>query len=62
MFINVATSIAIDLGLDRNLPGINLSLNDSIDTTGLLEGKYFSKAAKRAYMGCYYLSAAYVVT
>jgi hypothetical protein len=61
MFINVASSMAVELGLDKPIPTSNFSLHDNIDPTGLFEGENFSKAAKRAYMGCYYLSSAYVL-
>ncbi|TVY94479.1 hypothetical protein LAWI1_G001210 [Lachnellula willkommii] len=49
--------LAIDLGLDRELP--NLSNFNAIRTEGLIENDEFTKAAKRAYLGCYYLSSAY---
>ncbi|TVY30151.1 hypothetical protein LHYA1_G001118 [Lachnellula hyalina] len=57
MYINLAISLAADLGLDRESP--NLSNFNAIRTEGLIENDEFTKAAKRAYLGCYYLSSAY---
>lgn len=56
MYMNLAISLATDLGLDRELP--NLSNFNAIHTEGLIEGEVFTQAAKRAYLGCYYLSSA----
>lgn len=56
MYINLSISLAIDLGLDRELP--NLSNFNAIRTEGLMENDEFTRAAKRAYLGCYYLSSA----
>jgi hypothetical protein len=56
MYMNLAISLATDLGLDRELP--NLSNFNAIRTEGLIEDDMFTKAAKRAYLGCYYLSSA----
>lgn len=55
MYMNVAVSLAVDLGLDCEDPGINSFDNMKID--GLIEDNTFSKAARLAYLGCYYLSA-----
>jgi hypothetical protein len=61
MFANVAISIAVDLGLDKRHLDSNLTFNVDINTTGLLDGDGYSKAAQRAYLGCYYLSSSYVL-
>jgi hypothetical protein len=58
MYINLAISIAGDLGLDREVPNLNGFSNISIE--GLIDGTSFTDAAKRAYLGCYYLSCALV--
>jgi hypothetical protein len=49
MYMSLATSLAVDLGLDPN--GFN-----SYDDFGLVEHGNFTLAAKRAYLGCYFLS------
>lgn len=54
MYMNLAISLVADLGLDQEKP-ITPNFNE-IDIRGLSEGDDFSKAAKRAYLGCYYLS------
>lgn len=54
--MGLAISLVIDLGLDRETPNENI-LNMH-DNDGLIEDGAFSAAAKRAYLGCYYLSAA----
>lgn len=54
MYMNLCISLITDLGLDQDKP-ITANFNE-IDTRGLAEGEDFSKAAKRAYLGCYYLS------
>ncbi|RDW65554.1 hypothetical protein BP5796_10246 [Coleophoma crateriformis] len=54
MFLNLATSLVVDLGLDREYPNPNISISD-IRLDGLIDGYVFTKAAKRAYLGCYYL-------
>lgn len=54
MYMNLCISLITDLGLDQDKP-ITVNFNE-IDTKGLAEGDDFSKAAKRAYLGCYYLS------
>ncbi|KAF4635325.1 hypothetical protein G7Y89_g2780 [Cudoniella acicularis] len=55
VYMNLAISLITDLGLDQETPNFN-SFND-ISTERLFEGGSFSKAAKRAYLGCYYLSS-----
>jgi hypothetical protein len=54
--MNLAVSLTVDLGLDEEVPN-PLNFN-AINTQGLIEGVLFTKAAKRAYLGCYYLSSA----
>jgi len=56
MYLNLAISLATDLGLDREVP--NFSNFNAIRTEGLIENEVFTKASKRAYLGCYYLSSA----
>jgi hypothetical protein len=56
MYMNLAISLATDLGLDREMP--NLSNFNAIRMEGLIEDEVFTKASKRAYLGCYYLSSA----
>jgi hypothetical protein len=56
MYMNLAISLVGDLGVDREKPG--LMGFTAINTEGLIEGDDFSKAAKRAYLGTYYLSSA----
>jgi len=58
MYLNVAVSLAIDLGLHDELPN---SLNfNTIKKEGLITNGSFTQAAKRAYLGAYYVSATYV--
>ncbi|RDL30129.1 uncharacterized protein BP5553_10407 [Venustampulla echinocandica] len=56
MYMNIATSLVTDLGLDRELP--NLSGFSTISTEGLIDGCEFTQAARHAYLGAYYLSTA----
>ena len=58
MYVNLAISLTGDLGLDAELPNPNNFKN--ISTLGLTDGGTFTDAAKRAYLGCYYLSSASV--
>jgi hypothetical protein len=58
MYVNLAISLTSDLGLDLELPNPNGFSN--ISTVGLIDGPNFTDAAKRAYLGCYYLSTALV--
>jgi hypothetical protein len=56
MYVTLAIGLALDLGLDRE---VSHSSNFTItNTTGLFTDGDFSKAAKRAYLGSYYVSAA----
>jgi len=56
MYVNLAISLTGDLGLDAELPNPNNFSN--ISTVGLIDGGVFTDAARRAYLGCYYLSSA----
>jgi hypothetical protein len=58
MYLNLAISLTSDLGLDREAP--NLNGFSKISTEGLIDGASFTDAARRAYLGCYYLSCASV--
>ena len=58
MYINLAISLTSDLGLDLELPNLNRFGN--ISTEGLIDGAFFTDSAKRAYLGCYYLSSTLV--
>lgn len=58
IYMNLAISIAVDLGLDQDYPSMNVF--SAISTKGLIENALFTREAKRAYLGCYYLSSAYV--
>ncbi|KAL3424957.1 zn 2cys6 transcription factor [Phlyctema vagabunda] len=60
MYLNLATSLAVDLGLDRELPSHNFKMGD-IRTEGLVDGYIFTKAARRAYLGCYYLYSSFAM-
>lgn len=55
MYLGLAISLIVDLGLDKELPNENSF--QSYSNEGLVEGGVFTAAAKRAYLGCYYLSA-----
>lgn len=55
MYMSLAISLVEDLGLDRETPG-QMGFT-SISREGLTDGDGFSKASKRAYLGCYYLSS-----
>ncbi|KAG9234968.1 hypothetical protein BJ875DRAFT_460185 [Amylocarpus encephaloides] len=56
MYMNLAISLVTDLGLDRNHPTTN-NFTD-YNMVGLHADGAFTAAAKRAYLGCYYLSSA----
>jgi hypothetical protein len=58
MYLNLAISLIIDLGLDQEAPNPNNF--SAIKTDGLIEAGSFTVAAKRAYLGCYWLSSALV--
>lgn len=58
IYMNLAISIAVDLGLDQNYP--NMNVFTAISRKGLIEDSLFTTAAKRAYLGCYYLSSSLV--
>lgn len=55
MYMSLAISLAIDLGLDKEIPNENSFY--SFSTHGLIEQGVFTDAAKKAYLGCYYISA-----
>ena len=57
MYINLAISLIVDLGLDQAAPNTNNF--SSINIEGLIENGEFTTAAKRAYLGCYYMSSAW---
>ena len=54
--MSTAISLTTDLGLGGDPRNVNTF--NSVDTDGLLEAGRFTEAATRAYLGCYYLSAA----
>ena len=56
VYMNLAISLTFDLGLDNDFP--NPTSFTPIDTNFLVEHGAFTTAAKRAYLGCYCLSAA----
>jgi len=58
MYVNLAVSLAVDLGLHKEAP--NSLFFNSIRPEGLIINGSFTQAAKRAYLGAYYISAAYV--
>jgi hypothetical protein len=58
IYMNLAISIAVDLGLDQEYP--NMNVFTSMSRKGLIENSIFTTPAKRAYLGCYYLSSAFV--
>jgi hypothetical protein len=53
MYMNLAISITVDLGLDKNYP--DTSGFSGFSHEGLIENGQFTKSAKRAYLGCYFL-------
>ena len=55
MYVNLAIGLALDLGLERETP--NTSSFTIINTQGLIENGVFTQAAKKAYLGSYYISA-----
>ncbi len=55
MYMSLAISLVVDLGLDRDSPK-QASFN-SVSKIGLVDGEHFSKAARHAYLGCYYMSS-----
>jgi hypothetical protein len=56
MYMGLAISLVIELGLDKEMPNENSF--QSYNCKGLVEHGVFTTAAKMAYLGCYYLSAA----
>jgi hypothetical protein len=60
MYVNLAISLVIDLGLDKDeIPNFDFS---SVKREGLVENGDFTPAARRAYLGTYYVSSASVPT
>ncbi|KAH7348525.1 hypothetical protein BKA65DRAFT_398517, partial [Rhexocercosporidium sp. MPI-PUGE-AT-0058] len=57
MYMNLAISLLIDLGLDQETPSANKS-DAAVTSTDLVEGDHFTEAARRTYLGCYYMSSA----
>ncbi|CAG8974688.1 hypothetical protein HYALB_00006423 [Hymenoscyphus albidus] len=55
MYLNLAISLVTDLGLDQE--SLNLKSFTVFDMTGLCEGGKWTRAAKKCYLGCYYLSS-----
>lgn len=55
MYMGLAISLIVDIGLDKESPNENSF--HSFSSEGLVEGGVFTAAAKSAYLGCYYLSA-----
>lgn len=58
MYVNLATSLADDLGLAQRYPNQSNLCPENVNYEGLYGENGFSKAAQRAYLGCYYLSSA----
>lgn len=58
IYMNLAISIAVDLGLDQDYP--NMNVFTPLSRKGLIENSLFTTTAKRAYLGCYYLSSSLV--
>ncbi|KAL2064298.1 hypothetical protein VTL71DRAFT_4792 [Oculimacula yallundae] len=57
MYLNLAISLLVDLGLDQDTPSAN-KYNATIKSTGIIEGDQFTADARRTYLGCYYMSSA----
>ena len=66
-FLQIAIGMVIDLGLDQKpwnarLPGLLRTGNDSLhydsDNEDVSSHDFFSRQARRCYLGCYYLSIA----
>jgi len=57
MYINLALSILDDLGIGRRDSITTGLCEDNVEEEGLMNELGFSKAAQRAYLGCYYLSS-----
>jgi hypothetical protein len=56
IYTNIAISIADDLGLGQQHP--NMNVFSAFNTKGLIGRSLFTQAARKAYLGCYYLSSA----
>ncbi|PVH73568.1 hypothetical protein DL98DRAFT_594915 [Cadophora sp. DSE1049] len=57
MYMNLAISLLVDLGLDQETPNVNKA-DAAVTSTDLIDGDHFSAAARRTYLGCYYMSSA----
>ncbi|KAH9219738.1 hypothetical protein DL95DRAFT_404483 [Leptodontidium sp. 2 PMI_412] len=55
-YMNLAISLLTDLGLDREAP--ITKTDGAVTSTDLVEGDHFTAAARRTYLGCYYMSSA----
>ena len=62
MYMNIAVSMTIDMGLDGRQSVERITRNPNVDIKDLFDGEEFTMAAKRAFLGCYYLSSSYVAT
>jgi hypothetical protein len=58
-YLNLAISLTNELGLDTEYP--NPSRFMPVDPTGLVKEGEFTVEAKQAYLGCYYISAMFVL-
>lgn len=58
MYVNLALSILDDLGIGRHDNITSDLCPDNVESEGLFDEAGFSKAAQRAYLGCYYMSSA----
>jgi hypothetical protein len=56
MYVSLALSILDDLGIGRRDNITACLCPDNVEDEGLFDEADFSKAAQRAYLGCYYLS------
>ena len=59
MYMNLAISLLVDLGLDKETPDA-IKADAAVTSTDLIDGDHFSAAARRTFLGCYYMSSAYV--
>jgi len=59
MYMNLAISLLVDLGLDKETPD-TIKADAAVTSTDLIDGDHFSAAARRTFLGCYYMSSAYV--
>ncbi|CZS93246.1 uncharacterized protein RAG0_03616 [Rhynchosporium agropyri] len=57
MYLNLAISLLVDLGLDQETPNAE-KFSPTVKSTGLIEGDQFTENARKTYLGCYYMSSA----